>query len=58
MTSRNFGRCQTGPTIRLPAIEGLRGLAMTLVFFGHFEALFRSYLPAGGVRPGSSNSSE
>ena len=22
---------------------------MTLVFFGHFEALFRSYLPAGGV---------
>jgi exopolysaccharide production protein ExoZ len=35
--------------VRLPAIEGLRGLAMTLVFFGHFEALFRSYLPAGGV---------
>src|SRR5579872_1936957 len=34
---------------RLPAIEGLRGLAMTLVFFGHFEALFRSYLPAGGL---------
>ena len=34
---------------RLPAIEGLRGLAMTLVFFGHFEALFRSYLPVGGV---------
>jgi exopolysaccharide production protein ExoZ len=34
---------------RLPAIEGLRGLAMTLVFFGHFEALFRSYLPSGGV---------
>jgi exopolysaccharide production protein ExoZ len=34
---------------RLPAIEGLRGMAMTLVFFGHFEALFRSYLPASGV---------
>jgi hypothetical protein len=34
---------------RLPAIEGLRGLAMTLVFFGHFEALFRRYLPADGV---------
>lgn len=34
---------------RHPAIEGLRGLAMTLVFFGHFEALFRRYLPAGGV---------
>src|SRR5580704_15813725 len=35
--------------VRLPAIEGLRGLAMTLVFFGHFEGLFKSYLPAGGV---------
>jgi exopolysaccharide production protein ExoZ len=34
---------------RIPAIEGLRGVAMTLVFFGHFEALFRGYLPAGGA---------
>src|SRR5579871_3340160 len=33
---------------RLPAIEGLRGLAMTLVFFGHFEGLFRRYLPVNG----------
>src|ERR1017187_3688044 len=39
----------TPPRGRLPAIEGLRGLAMTLVFFGHFEALFRSYLPDAGV---------
>ena len=34
---------------RIPAIEGLRGVAMTLVFFGHFEALFRGYLPVGGA---------
>ena len=40
---------QAARPVRLPAIEGLRGLAMTLVFFGHFEALFRSYLPAGGA---------
>lgn len=31
---------------RIPAVEGLRGLAMTLVFFGHFEGVFRRYLSA------------
>src|SRR5579864_4526580 len=34
---------------RIISIEGLRGLAMTLVFFGHFEGLFRGYLPAGSI---------
>jgi peptidoglycan/LPS O-acetylase OafA/YrhL len=34
---------------RIVAIEGLRGFAMTLVFFGHFEGLFRGYLPAGSI---------
>ncbi len=39
-----------GPQVqarRIPAVEGLRGLAMTLVFFGHFEVIFRRYLSSG-----------
>jgi exopolysaccharide production protein ExoZ len=36
---------QKSSSQRQPAIEGLRGLAMTLVFFGHFETLFSHYLP-------------
>jgi exopolysaccharide production protein ExoZ len=31
---------------RIESIEGLRGFGMVLVFFGHFEVLFRHLLPA------------
>jgi exopolysaccharide production protein ExoZ len=34
---------------RVGSVEGLRGFAMTLIFFGHFETLFRHYLPPGSV---------
>ena len=36
---------------RIPAMEGLRGLAIMLVFWVHFDALFSPFLPpAGGAR--------
>jgi exopolysaccharide production protein ExoZ len=34
----------TPDTKRVGSVEGLRGIAMTLIFFGHFETLFRHYL--------------
>jgi peptidoglycan/LPS O-acetylase OafA/YrhL len=34
---------------KLTAIEGLRGVAMSFVFFGHFETLFRHFLPVNSI---------
>src|SRR5260370_9880918 len=34
---------------RMAAIEGLRGFGMILVFWGHFEALFRHFLVRGSL---------
>lgn len=32
---------------RVGAFEGLRAVAMTLIFLGHFESQFRHFLPDG-----------
>ena len=39
-----------GTSDRLRSMEGLRGIAVTLVFFVHFEALF-----GGWVTPGTAS---
>ena len=38
-----------GPDGRIRSMEGLRGLAVTLVFFVHYEALFAAWVPQGSA---------